>query len=245
MIEVLKKLTTDERTVLELCRNSLETNKGLLVTYFNQHCFNVCWEDDEYRKLLSQKARVYIDGIGIYGSLKFLGKKEIQNFNASDLNERIFSHFIHEKKKLFIVGGNFDLNFVKNFSSKKGIALAGYNDGYFSDGEWETVVNNISRSKPDVVVLGMGVPRQEKFGVFLQERYDFPLILCVGNFLEFYFGTKKRVPEMFRNKGFEWLFRFFTEPKRLAKRYFIGIPVFFMRIIKIKFQRKNLFTNDK
>ena len=55
-----------------------------------------------------------------------------------------------------------------------------------------------------------------------------------GNFFEFYLGTIKRIPKIYRNIGIEWIYRFFQEPKRLWKRYFIGIPLFIFGVIKLK-----------
>jgi N-acetylglucosaminyldiphosphoundecaprenol N-acetyl-beta-D-mannosaminyltransferase len=77
----------------------------------------------------------------------------------------------------------------------------------------------------------MGVPLQEKIAFELSKRINGLQIICVGNFLEFYFGTIKRAPKFLHNSGFEWIFRLLTEPRRLWKRYLIGIPVFIARII--------------
>jgi len=86
----------------------------------------------------------------------------------------------------------------------------------------------------------MGVPKQEIFAEKLSQSQNSKVIICVGNFFEFYFKLKKRAPVFVQNIGMEWLFRLFTEPSRLWKRYLIGIPVFFFKIFRIKFFRDKL-----
>ena len=80
----------------------------------------------------------------------------------------------------------------------------------------------------------MGAPKQELFTYKLSKSTNTNVYLCVGNFFEFYLGTVKRIPKKFRNNGLEWFYRLFHEPKRLWKRYFIGIPLFIFRVIKFK-----------
>jgi exopolysaccharide biosynthesis WecB/TagA/CpsF family protein len=80
----------------------------------------------------------------------------------------------------------------------------------------------------------MGVPKQELFAEQLIRTSNERVIICVGNFLEFYFGTKKRAPYFLQKIGFEWMFRLLSEPKRLWRRYLLGIPLFIYRVIKIK-----------
>jgi len=96
------------------------------------------------------------------------------------------------------------------------------------------LIRKINESCADVILIGMGVPKQELLAYELSEKVKVDLIICVGNFFEFYFDTKKRAPELLRNSGFEWVFRILIEPKRLWKRYLIGIPLFLYRIYKMK-----------
>ncbi|MBK6915089.1 MAG: WecB/TagA/CpsF family glycosyltransferase [Ignavibacteriales bacterium] len=104
----------------------------------------------------------------------------------------------------------------------------------FLDTEFENVIEKIRTAKPDVIIIGMGVPKQEIVAEKLSRSINASLFLCVGNFFEFYFGTAKRIPVRFRNKGIEWIYRLFHEPKRLWKRYLIGIPLFILRVIRFK-----------
>ena len=120
----------------------------------------------------------------------------------------------------------------------KKLNICGYQNGYFKNEEFDVLIETINNSSPEVIIIGMGVPKQEILAAKISESIQNKVILCVGGFLEFYFGTKKRAPDVMRNFGFEWLHRLIKEPGRLWKRYFVGIPVFLYQIIKLKFSSR-------
>ena len=187
----------------------------------------------EYKYVIDKKFYTYLDGIGVFLALKFLEFPNVQKFNASDLNEKIFKHLIELKRKVYLVGGNFVTGDIKEFE-KKGINICGYQQGYFKLEKEKEILINIQKSNPDVIIVGMGVPKQEIFSARLNDFLENKKIICVGNFLEFYIGKIKRIPKPLRNIGIEWLFRLITEPKRLWKRYIWGIPKFIFLILSLR-----------
>ena len=228
---LLNNIITSENSILPLIKSS---DNNFLITYFNQHCFNTSFKDTEYLDKLTSGFKIYADGVGLYLSLKFLGFHPLENFNASDLNQKAFDYFIKNRTQIYILGGNFDKSSIVPRIAQKGLNVKGYSNGYEDTDSLEELVLTISRSCAEVIILGISVPKQEKIAYELFKLLPDKSFLCVGNFLEFYLGTKTRAPEFLRNSGFEWLFRLLTEPKRLWKRYLIGIPVFVYRIIKLK-----------
>ena len=136
---------------------------------------------------------------------------------------------------MFIVGGNFTNDKIQIFKNK-GLNFCGYQSGFFNLGAESGTIDEIKKAEPDVIIIGMGIPNQEIFASRLSEHLSNKKIICVGNFLEFYLGTVKRIPRFFRNFGIEWIFRLITEPKRLWRRYVFGIPQFIISIIMLKFK---------
>ena len=228
---IFNKLMKSKEEVFELIRNFDNTIENQLITYFNQHCFNIFHTEPEYKKIIKNNFHTYPDGIGIYLALKIFNYQKVEIFNASDLNEEILQILINQKRRIFLVGGNFS---EIQISSKKGngLNICGYQSGYFLKQEENEIINKIKRKNPEVIFIAMGVPKQEFFAVELAEKLENKIIICTGNFFEFYFGNIKRIPKGFRNLGIEWLFRLFSEPKRLWKRYILGIPFFFFLILK-------------
>ena len=230
---LFERLITDESAVLDLIKSNFSIHNRILLTYLNQHCFNFYSTNHEYKNLIDNKFIVYADGVGINLSCRMLFKKKYKQFNATDLNERILKILIDKKIKFFILGGDFDGDdVISHFNADE--KYFGYHSGYFSNLELEKIAIKISNLKTDVVIIGMGVPKQEIIAEKLSELVNASLFLCVGNFFEFYFGTVKRIPNRFRDIGIEWIYRLFQEPKRLWKRYLIGIPLFTLRILKYK-----------
>ena len=234
---VIDKILLSQEEILKEIFNSYELQKGLLLTYLNQNCFNIYFRDESYRKLLDIKFKVYQADFGIYLLIKYLKKENVSRINATSLNENILEEIIKREIPVCFIGGNFSENFIKEECEKRNIKLIGYNSGYFNEEEKIEVLRKVNLFPAKVFFIGMGVPKQEFFAYELSKNSQDKVIICVGNFFEFYFGNIKRAPIFFRKTGIEWLFRLITEPERLWKRYILGIPEFIYRAINLKLKR--------
>jgi len=228
---LFNNLIKTESEVLDLIKKWHSSQNNCLITYINQHCYNLYSKDKDYKNLVDNYFKTYIDGIGIFLAAKLLGYNVRKRFNASDLNERIIQVLIQNNSRVYIIGGNFSAYLIDDLKNR-GIKVVGYQKGFYNNAELKNLIPNISSLNADSIIIGMGVPKQEHMAVEISKELRGKLIICVGNFLEFYSGTIKRIPQMFRNLGVEWIFRLIVEPKRLWKRYMIGIPVFFFLILK-------------
>ena len=233
------KLLINKSEIVDLVLISIQAEQELLLTYFNQHCFNVWYENSSFRNILDNKFVSYLDGFGICVTLKLLKKIKINRFNASEINDTLFSEFAHKEIPLILIGGKFS----KTLLNDNNLNIKLYINGYDGFRDLENLFNTISKSMLKIIIIGMGVPLQEELAYKISQKISGLQIICVGNFLEFYFGTKKRAPFFLRNSGFEWLFRLFTEPKRLWKRYIFGIPLFFYRILRIYFHKNQTYED--
>ncbi len=233
---IFDKLITSEEETLRLINNRDRLLNNCLITYFNQHCYNIYSSNKVYQLLIDKNFKTYIDGIGIFLVMKIFRYPMGSRFNATDLNEKFLQYFIERNYKVYIVGGKFSKDLLT--SSNRKLNLIGYRDGFFTDSEEEELLLDICAKDPDVIIVGMGVPKQEFFSIRLSNRLKGKSIICVGNFLEFYLGTIKRIPKSFRNIGVEWIFRMISEPGRLWKRYIIGTPLFFFLVMKEYFSNK-------
>ncbi|NWF88561.1 MAG: WecB/TagA/CpsF family glycosyltransferase [Ignavibacteriaceae bacterium] len=218
---------------MALINQSLTTRSKILITYFNQHCFNIYNSNNEYKGLIDSRFTVFLDGIGIYTVLKLFGYRDTQRFNATDLNYKIFKVFTVSQTKLFLVGGRFGSELINNQKLEKKLNIVGYQPGYLDEKDIPALIDTIKHASPDVIVLAAGVPNQEILASKLSDHLKF-LFLCVGGFLEFYFGTKKRAPQILRTFGLEWLYRLVQEPNRLWRRYIFGIPTFCLNVFRKK-----------
>ena len=231
---ILDKIIKDENEIKSIVKESLRKNSNQLLTYFNQNCYNHYISNSNYKEVIDKRFTVYLDGIGMYFALKYLGYEAIENYNASDLNKYFFDLLAKENKGVFIIGGDFSEKRIFKKAKTDCVNIVGYSTGFFENKDFENLINSIRSTVPHFVIIGMGVPKQELLAVELSKYITVDQIICVGNFLEFYFGTKPRIPSILRNLGIEWIFRLISEPKRLWKRYLLGIPKFIANIYRLK-----------
>jgi len=103
-------------------------------------------------------------------------------------------------------------------------------------GAWD--LETIAAASPDVVWVGLGHPKQEKWMRLHHERIGAPVLAGVGAAFDFLSGEKKEAPAWMKRVGLQWVHRLFSEPRRLWRRYLIGNSVFVARLVKEHRSRK-------
>lgn len=89
------------------------------------------------------------------------------------------------------------------------------------------------KTQPEFIVLGMGMPKQEKIAAMIRDQNIATLVVCGGAIIDFMGNKVKRAPKWIRKIGFEWIYRLVHEPKRLYKRYVLGNPAFIYRMLRM------------
>jgi len=123
-----------------------------------------------------------------------------------------------------------DVNIVGNYSPSIG----------FENNlkEVKEIIEKINLYDPDVLIIGLGSPKQEKWIYKNKDKLKFGIAMCLGATIDFAAGIKKMPPEFIKNLGLGWLWRLISEPKRLWKRYLIKDIKFFWYIFQQKFNLK-------
>ena len=105
----------------------------------------------------------------------------------------------------------------------------------FSAEDSAAMVAAVNAADPDLLWIGMTAPKQEKWTWAHWKELDIHCHCgCIGAVFDFYAGTVKRAPESWQKAGFEWLYRFLSDPARLWKRYIIGNAAFIFNILREK-----------
>jgi len=89
----------------------------------------------------------------------------------------------------------------------------------------------INAARPDVVWVGIGSPKQERWMARMRDRLDAPVLIGVGAAFDFHAGQVRQAPPWMQRSGLEWLFRLFTEPRRLWRRYLVDNPWFVWEVL--------------
>jgi N-acetylglucosaminyldiphosphoundecaprenol N-acetyl-beta-D-mannosaminyltransferase len=203
------------------------------VAFVNADCVNIAANDESYRDRLAAMDWVFADGIGMRIAGCLLNQPVRDNVNGTDLFPRLCAALAAHKRSLYLLGGRpgvADAAADWARTTHPGLRIAGTRHGYFDAEGAENVVAEIQATRPDVLLVAMGVPVQEAW----MERYASAagamVTLGVGGLFDFYSGRIPRAPLWMRRMGLEWVFRLLQEPGRLWRRYLIGNAVFLARV---------------
>jgi N-acetylglucosaminyldiphosphoundecaprenol N-acetyl-beta-D-mannosaminyltransferase len=97
--------------------------------------------------------------------------------------------------------------------------------------ESQAIVQDINRTSPDIVWVGLSTPKQERWMAAQRDRLEAPVLIGVGAAFDFHAGLKRQAPPWMQRNGLEWLFRLLTEPRRLWRRYLLNNPLFVWRVL--------------
>jgi N-acetylglucosaminyldiphosphoundecaprenol N-acetyl-beta-D-mannosaminyltransferase len=97
--------------------------------------------------------------------------------------------------------------------------------------EDDALVATINSASPDIVWVGLGTPKQERWMADHLGRINAPVMIGVGAAFDFLAGTKRQAPRWMQRSGLEWLFRMLSEPRRLGARYLVNNPSFVWRVL--------------
>ena len=111
------------------------------------------------------------------------------------------------------------------------LLISGVRNGYFSEEEEPAVLQKIAASKASVLLVALGSPRQDKWIAAHKGQTGAKVMIGVGGLLDFYSGRIPRAPVWVRELGMEWLYRFWQEPGRMWRRYFVGNIEFLYHVL--------------
>jgi N-acetylglucosaminyldiphosphoundecaprenol N-acetyl-beta-D-mannosaminyltransferase len=217
---------------------SAQNEKKTIVGNVNVRAMNLAYEQPWYRDFLNNSDLVFCDGFGVLLGAKLLGYS-IQSSHRMTCPDYIENFALACEKfdiSLFLLAGKpgvVDQAIVKLKSIAPKLRVQGHH-GYFqkSGKENDLVIQKINEFQPGILYVGFGMPLQERWILDNMNRIKAQVFLPLGACLDFYTGAVDRGPNWMTNHGFEWLTRLLIEPQRLWKRYILGNPLFFYRVLK-------------
>lgn len=228
-------------TSMEEAIDWIETRGGVAdgsvaqLAFVNPDCLNIAHTNDEYRDVLRAADRVLPDGIGIHVGCRLLGTSLKANVNGTDLFPRLCERFATTGQSVFLLGARPEIAAAAAEAMQKkyeGLNIAGVRDGYFSEEDEASVIQQINDSGASVLLVAFGVPKQELWLAANRDRLQVPVQMGVGGLFDFYSGRIPRAPQWLRELGMEWSWRLLQEPGRMWRRYLVGNWVFLYRVWK-------------
>jgi exopolysaccharide biosynthesis WecB/TagA/CpsF family protein len=171
------------------------------------------------------------DGSGMATLFKLLAQSPGLNLNGTDLIPAIIARY--DGRRIALLGSREPYlhraagNIAKRLAPQSQLTTV---NGFLDSAAYVSLATEV---RPDLIVLGMGMPKQEQVAVSLRNALPFPCtIICGGAIIDFLGAKISRAPPLMRKMGIEWLYRLALEPRRLFARYVIGNPRFLLRALR-------------
>lgn len=230
----------DRMAAIRLIEARLIAGPFTRLAFLNAHCSNVAWRDGAYRAALGDFL-VLADGVGVDLASQVLhGAAFPDNLNGTDFIPDLL-RAIATPLRVGLLGARRDhvdaaAAALAHMAPQHDILVVA--DGYFTDADIPAIRDRIRSLRLDLLLVGMGVPRQELF--IAGEVHDGHVRVAagVGALFDFLSGVMPRAPDWMRRFRLEWLFRLWREPGRLWRRYLVGNPLFLARVLLRRFGRR-------
>jgi N-acetylglucosaminyldiphosphoundecaprenol N-acetyl-beta-D-mannosaminyltransferase len=208
----------------------------LSVFFVNAHTLNLAAADRSYRRVLNAGDLVLADGTGVRWAARLQGVRIRENMVGTDFTPQLFRETAGRGYSYFLLGGDAQtLAIAARYAhqSFRGWQQAGYHHGYLTDPALNTaVIDMINAALPDVLLVGMGNPIQERWIDENRTRLNVPVCLGIGGLYDYWAGNVSRAPQWLRDAGHEWIWRLYQQPMLKARRYLIGNPLFLARVLR-------------
>ena len=192
-------------------------------------------KDEELFKILNDADLILADGVGLIIASKIKGLRLKHRVTGIDTMDRLLQHCAENGKSFFMFGGKPGIaeKACENIRTKyRGIKVAGYHHGYFDEKDEIGIINKINNSKPDILFVCLGAPKQEKWINRNKDKLDCKLAMGVGGSVDVYAGVAKRAPIIFQKLGLEWFYRLLKEPGRYKRM--LVLPKFLAKCVFTK-----------
>ena len=202
--------------------------RATVLGFVNAHAMNLVARDDAYFQALSAADVLLRDGSGMSILFRRMGREPGLNMNGTDFIPKLLSAYKGRRVALWGTQEPFLANAARHCEAAWAVNVVSAHHGF---AEVQTYLELARQHQPELVVLGMGMPKQEIVAARLAASGVPCLIVCGGAILDFLGGKVSRAPQWVRGLGCEWVFRLLSEPKRLFSRYVVGNPLFILRTL--------------
>ena len=218
---------------IELMDELVRTRRRGYVCAAPVHALMVAQEDPEMLAALRGSTIVVPDGMPLVWASNLLGESLDDRVYGPELMLRYSDRCAERGHRVWLYGGRDQGSLVQLALSMRrrhpGIKIVGGYSPPFRPHtleEEEAIAKQINDAEPDVLWVGIGVPKQEKWMARMRDRLDVPVMCGVGAAFDFHAGRISMAPPWMQERGLEWIYRIVQEPKRLLPRYLYTNPRF-------------------
>lgn len=211
-VDMAGAISCVERFVAEgMPRHIVTADASMVVTYN---------EDAEFAAIVDKADLVTPDGAGILWATRRLGIPVRSKVSGVDLAAKCCELSAERGWRIFFFGaapGVAEEARARMLALFPNAQIVGFRDGYFKPDEETKVVEEIRAAKPDILLVALGIPKQEKFITRNKAALGVPVSIGVGGTLDVFSGTVRRAPLWMQKASLEWLYRLASNPKKISK----------------------------
>lgn len=220
----------DRAQALAAVLRALDEGRTFKIFTPNPEIVMEAYRDAAYMAVLNRGDLVVPDGIGIVVASRLLGRPLPERVAGYDLQQRLFEAVKGSGKTVFFYGakpGVAEKAAEEMARLHPGLQVAGWHHGYCKDDR--EALAAIREAEPDIVLVGLGAPRQEKFIVEHASELEGKVLVGVGGSFDVMAGSVQRAPEGWQKLGLEWLYRLLQQPSRIKRM--MRLPLFLCKIV--------------
>lgn len=210
----------DYSEALEKVREFIRLRKPRWAVCINPEKAVKASRSKELHHLLQQGDLCLADGIGIVLAARVLQGKKLQRITGIDLMKAVVADAGEQGYSLFLLGskpGVAEVVAQKWQDRHPGLQVAGVQHGYFTKAEEPGIVQTIRKLSPDILLVALGSPRQERWIMDKLGQLEIPFLMGVGGSFDVEAGVTVRAPLFWQKAGVEWLYRLLKEPRRITR----------------------------
>jgi N-acetylglucosaminyldiphosphoundecaprenol N-acetyl-beta-D-mannosaminyltransferase len=224
---------TDYDEVMGVMDRLVETREKGYFCAAPVHAVMVAQDDPATHAALSGSTLTVPDGMPLVWALNLMGEQLEDRVYGPELMLRYSRRCAEKGHRVWLYGGRDQGSLAQLALSLRkehpGIQIiGGYSPPFrpLDREEEDAVIAEINEAKPDVLWVGIGVPKQEKWMAHMRSALDVPVMCGVGAAFDFHAGRISQAPEWMQRRGLEWIYRIAQEPRRLLPRYLWFNPRF-------------------
>lgn len=203
-----------------------------VLSFVNAHAVNLCMASDRTLDAFRQADILLRDGVGLKAALAALGCPPGLNMNGTDFIPQLLAALPAQRLAVYGTASPWLERGVEVLRRRTPHAVIDTDHGFHP---LERYVEAAVSLKPDIVLLAMGMPRQEILAAEMKAALSHPaLIVNGGAIVDFFAGRVRRAPPALRHLGLEWTYRLAHEPKRLFNRYCVGGFAFARTVVRVR-----------
>lgn len=228
---------------VQISTKMMEETADTLLGYLEQegtHCvftpnseiIYMAYKDADFTRILNSADINTADGIGVVYASRILKKPLQERVAGYDLMHRLVAKAAPKKKRVFLFGSKPGVAEEAGDKLKAlypGIVICGTRDGYFKDEQTQEIIDQINTSEPDLLLVCLGAPKQEKWIYDNKPRLHARVIMGLGGSLDTLTGRMERAPERWQKMGLEWAYRLTKEPQRIGRM--MALPRFGLTVL--------------